>query len=160
MTKVREVMVEDVVTCGPDDAVSEVAKKIRDHEISGMPVVEDGEVVGVVTEADLLSLIQTHEEDKNIWLPSPFEAIELPIRAFPWKEWLEDHHLIEEAVEDIGSQPVSRIMTHDVETISPEVTVQDASHTMVQNNVNRLPVVQEDQLVGLVTRGDILQGVA
>ena len=161
MTQVREIMVEDVVTCGVSDEVSAVARKIRENDVSGLPVVdEEDRVVGVVSEADLLSLIERHEEDKNIWLPSPFEAIELPIRAFPWKEWLEDHDIVKDAVEDIGSQPVSKIMTEKVRTVRPDDTIEKASHVMVSKGINRLPVVENGKLVGILTRGDIVQGLA
>ncbi|MDY6774877.1 MAG: CBS domain-containing protein [Halobacteria archaeon] len=158
--KVSEVMETDVVTASPDETVSEVARSLRENDVSGMPVVEDNVVLGVVSEADLLDLIDTKEEEKNIWLPSPFEAIELPLRAFPLREWLERHDIIEEELEDIGEMPVRDVMTRDVKTASADDTVEDASHLMVNYSINRLPVLDEDgDFVGIVTREDILEGI-
>ncbi|MDY7083004.1 MAG: CBS domain-containing protein, partial [Halobacteria archaeon] len=108
---------------------------------------------------DLLDLIDERQEDKNIWLPSPFEAIELPLRAFPWKEWLEKHEIIKSTVEDIGATPVRKIMSDDVKNTEPDETVEEAAHTMVRFEVNRLPVVENGELAGIVTRGDIIQGL-
>lgn len=158
--KVRDVMVRDVVTCGPDETASVVAKRLRENGVSGLPVVDDGLVVGVVSEADLLDLIDEHQEDKNIWLPSPFEAIELPLRAFPWREWLDKHDILKRTVRDIGEIPMREVMSGDVETVEPGEDVEEAAHLMVRHDVNRLPVVEDGELVGLVTRGDILDGVA
>ena len=158
--KVSEVMETEVVTASPDETVSEVAKRLREADVSGMPVVEDNVVLGVVSEADLLDLIDTKEEEKNIWLPSPFEAIELPLRAFPLKEWLERHDIIEEELEDIGEMPVRDVMTREVKTTSTGDTVEDASHLMVRHSINRLPVLDDEgDFVGILTREDILEGI-
>lgn len=158
--KVSDVMVTEVVTCSPDEEASVVAKRLRESDVSGLPVVEDGGVVGVVSEADLLDLIDERQEDKNIWLPSPFEAIELPLRAFPWREWLDKHDLLKRTIRDIGELPVREIMSTDVVSVGPDTDAEVAAHKMVRHDVNRLPVVRDGELVGLVTRGDILEGVA
>jgi CBS domain-containing protein len=158
---VRDAMETDVVTCAPDDVVSETVRRLREHDVSGMPVVDgDGALVGVVSEADLLDLIDERQEDSNIWLPSPFEAIELPLRAFPFRDWLEKHDLVKEELEDIGEIPIERIMSRDVATAAPGDSVEQASHVMIREAVNRLPVVEDGELVGILTRGDVLDGIA
>ncbi len=154
-------METDVVTCEPDERVSEVVKRIRESDVSGLPVVDDGEVVGVVSEADLLDLVDARQEEANIWLPSPFEAFELPLRAFPWREWLEKHDVVEEAVEDVGETPIREVMTSPARTVSTSVAVDEAAGVMVRKGYNRLPVVDEDgRLVGIVTRGDVLDAIS
>lgn len=160
MKTVEEVMTADVLTCAPDEEVSSVARRLREKDVSGAPVVEDGRVVGVVSEADLLDLLDTKQEDTNIWLPSPFEAFELPLRAFPWREWAEKHGLLKQALEDIGEKPVRKIMTKKPRTISPTTSLDEAAGIMVRTGYNRLPVVRDDELVGIVTRGDVLDGMS
>jgi CBS domain-containing protein len=62
-------------------------------------------------------------------------------------------------LDDIGSKPVSEIMQKDVHVISPEKIIQDAVRLITKYKVNRLPVVEDDILVGIITRGDIIHGL-
>ena len=160
MKTVADAMTTDVVTCAPDEEASVVARRLREEDVSGAPVVEDESVVGVVSEADLLDLIDTRQEDANIWLPSPFEAIELPLRAFPWREWAEKHDLLKNTVRDIGETPVRGVMSKKPRTVSPPTPLDEAAGVMVRTGYNRLPVVEDDELVGIVTRGDVLDGIS
>ncbi|GGU95335.1 hypothetical protein GCM10010275_36510 [Streptomyces litmocidini] len=111
--KVGGLMTDDVVSAVPAMSFREVAKTLAEHEISGLPVVDDDEhVVGVVSESDLLA---RHER----------------------------------AVRDL--------MTTPAVTVHAEETVADAARLMVRRGVERLPVVdEEERLVGIVTRRDLL----
>lgn len=160
MKTVEDVMTTDVVTCTPEEEVSVVARRLRERDVSGAPVVDDGSVVGVVSEADLLDLLDTKQEDANIWLPSPFEAFELPLRAFPWREWAEKHGILEETLHDVGETPVREVMSKKPRTVAPTKPLDEAGGVMTQTGYNRLPVVSEDELVGIVTRGDVLDGMS
>lgn len=79
--KVKDVMNPNVVFCKPDDTAREVAKILKENNISGVPVLEGEELVGVVSEGDLLKLLIIPEKGE-LWLPSPFEVIEVPIREY------------------------------------------------------------------------------
>lgn len=161
MKTVEDVMTTDVVVCEPDEEISVVARRLREEDVSGAPVVDEGRVVGVVSEADILDLLDAKQEDTNIWLPSPFEAIELPLRAFPWREWAEKHGLIEETLRDVGETPVRKLMSKKPRTVPPSTPLDEAAGVMVRTGYNRLPVVDEDgRLVGIVTRGDVLDGMS
>lgn len=151
--KVKDVMNPDVVFCKPDDTVREAAKILKDNNISGAPVLDDGQLVGIVSEGDLLELLVVPEKG-DLWLPSPFEVIEVPIRELlSWEE-------TKKMLSDVGSTKVEEIMTKDVHTISSEASVEEASELMVRRRINRLPVMENDQVVGIVTRGDIIKGLA
>ena len=160
MKTVEDAMTADVVTCMPDEEVSVVARRLRENDVSGAPVVEDDDVVGVVSEADLLDLLDTKQEDTNIWLPSPFEAFELPLRAFPWREWAEKHGLLKETLHDVGETKVRDVMSEGPRTVTPTTALDEAAGVMVQTGYNRLPVVEEGALVGILTRGDALDGMS
>lgn len=160
MKTVADVMTADVVACTPDEEASVIARRLRKKDVSGAPVVDDGNVVGVVSEADLLDLLETRQDDANIWLPSPFEAIELPLRAFPWREWAEKHGIIEETLHDVGATPVRSVMSKTPRTVPPTKPLGEAAGVMVRTGYNRLPVVDDDRLVGIVTRGDVLDGMS
>lgn len=152
--KVKDVMNPNVVYCKPDDTVREVAKILKENNISGIPVFEGEELVGIVSEGDLLKLLIIPEKGE-LWLPSPFEVIEVPIREYlGWEE-------TKKILSDVGSTKIEEIMTKDVHTISAEASVEEASEHMVRHRINRLPVIDEDdRVVGIVTRGDIIEGLA
>ncbi|QLC49261.1 CBS domain-containing protein [Methanolobus zinderi] len=150
--KVRDVMNPDVVMCSPEDTIGDVARLLKQNDISGLPVVEDGKVVGIVSEGDLLRLLEVPEHG-GLWLPSPFEVIEVPIRELI--NWEDTKRMLE----DVGSQPVADIMKEKVYTVSPDDTIEKASESITRHKINRLPVVEDEKLVGIVTRGDIIRGL-
>ena len=150
---VKDVMNSDVVSCRPDDEISNAAQLLKEHDISGLPVVEEGKVVGIVTEADVLKLLEVPEHG-GLWLPSPFEVIEIPIRELI--NWEDTKHMLT----DIGTKPVKEIMESEVYAISADSSIEDASSIMVKHKVNRLPVLDDGELVGIITRGDIIRGLA
>lgn len=151
--KVKDVMNPDVVFCKSDNTIREAAKILKDNNISGAPVLEDGRLVGIISEGDLLELLVIPEKG-NLWLPSPFEVIEVPIRELlSWEE-------TKKMLSDVGSTKVEEIMTKDVHTISSEASVEEASELMVRRRINRLPVMENDRVVGIITRGDIIEGLA
>ena len=150
---VKDVMNSDVVFCKPDDEISSVAQLLKEHNISGLPVVDGGKVVGIVTEADILKLLEVPEHG-GLWLPSPFEVIEIPIRELI--NWEDTKHMLT----NIGSKPVKNIMESEVYTISADSSIEDASSIMIKHKVNRLPVMDDGTIVGIITRGDIIRGLA
>jgi CBS domain-containing protein len=150
--KVRDVTNPDVVVCSPEDTIGDVARLLKQNNISGLPVVDDGKVVGIVSEGDLLRLLEVPEHG-GLWLPSPFEVIEVPIRELI--NWEDTKRMLE----DVGSQPVADIMKEKVYTVSPEDSIEKASESITRHKINRLPVVENEKLVGIVTRGDIIRGL-
>lgn len=151
--KVKDIMSSSVIVCSPEDSISSVAQLLKKEDISGVPVVSAGNVMGIVSEGDLLKLLEIPEHG-GLWLPSPFEVIEIPIRELiSWED-------TKKMLSDVGSKPVSEIMEKDIFTVSLESSVEDASRLMTKHKVNRLPVLDDDKLVGIITRGDIIRGLA
>jgi len=131
--KVHEIMNRSVTTCHPDEPVSVIINKFNLFNISGMPVAEKKRLVGIITYRDIYS-----------FLPPPEEMCQ------------EDP---EERKEKFAT-PVRKIMTTDVVTCSPATPVDEAARLMVEYRVNRLPVVDRDRIVGIVTRWDIIKALA
>lgn len=150
---VKDVMNSDVVSCKPDDEISSAAQLLKENNISGLPVVDEGNVVGIVTEADILKLLEVPEHG-GLWLPSPFEVIEIPIRELI--NWEDTKRMLN----NVGSKPIKDIMESNVHTISTDNSIEDASSMMIKHKVNRLPVLDSGELVGIITRGDIIRGLA
>ena len=151
--KIESIMNKNVIFCKSDDKISSIANKLKMHNISGMPVIEENEVVGIISEADLLRLLKIPERE-DLLLPSPFEIIELPIRELVSLE------SVKKMLTNIGSKPVKSIMETNISVISKDSSIEDASKLMIENKINRLPVVDGKKLIGIVTRGDIIQGLA
>ncbi len=151
---VRDVMHDRVITCQIDNTVRTAASALKQHNISGMPVMDGDWLVGIVTESDVLKLLEIPAHDRDLWLPSPLEIIEIPLRELiGWED-------AKKALEDVGGKPVRTIMTKRVHTISPDDSIEAASTLMVNHRINRLPVIEDDVLVGIVTRGDVVAGIA
>jgi len=152
--KIKDVMNKDVVTCKPDDTLGTLANLLKENHISGLPVVDNGKVVGLVSETDLLKLFKFPEISNELWLPSPFEIIEIPIRNLVKIEETK------KVFENIKLRPVKDIMTKTIHAISTQDNLEDASSMMVKYKVNRLPVIENGNLVGIVARSDILRGLS
>lgn len=154
---VRDLMEEDVVSVSPEDDVSSVFKRFARHPFSGFPVVNDeGTVVGIVTESDLVDLFEP--EEKTLWIPiglPPFvDTLTYQVKP-PWA----DLDLGVDLVRNAG-RPVSDVMSTGVETVSPADDVDVVLELLASDdpNINRVPVVDADgTLVGIVARQDVIK---
>jgi CBS domain-containing protein len=150
--KVEEVMTKEVITCSPADPIRNIVKLMGEHCISGLPVLDNGKLVGIVTEGDITKILAGPPVSSTLWLPSPFEVLlEIPI-----KDLIELRRL-QQSVKDVGEKPVKDVMSKDPITIEPENDIEDASALMVRYKINRLPVVKSGKLLGIVTRDDIIR---
>jgi len=152
--KIKEVMNKKVITCKPDDTLSHLSKLFRENHISGLPVVEKGKVVGLISETDLIKLFKAPEFSNELWLPSPLEIIEIPLRNLVRLEETK------KALEKMKLRPVRDIMTKTIHSISPEDSLEEASRIMVKYKINRLPVMENSRLLGIVARSDIIRGLS
>ena len=152
MITVEDAMQEDVVKFKDVDTIAYVTEVLRGKNISGAPIVdEDNKVIGIVSEGDIMRLIEVHSPNLNLLLPAPFDLIELPVRMRVG---------LDEIAEDVGkaaSVLVGEIMTKHVVSIKKDASISDAAALMDSKKVNRLPVVDENKkLLGIITRGDII----
>ncbi len=151
--QVKDAMTKNPVVCTPDMPLREVTALLREHNIGGLPVIEGKELVGMVTESDLISLLKNERISDDLWLPSPLEIIEIPVREF--FNWEKTKH----ALRNIGDMPVKKIMTHRVVTASEEMEVEEAAAIMLKEGIARLSVLLEKKLVGIITREDIIHAI-
>ncbi len=144
--QIKEVMTAAVITVSAGDSVEKCAKLLQEHDISGLPVTDDdGKVVGIVTEGDLIrraSRIQApgYLEILGglIYLGSPAKFVEELQRAMALEAGL--------------------LMSKDVISIKPDQDLETAATLMVEKNISRLPVIDDDEkLIGIVSRRDIMK---
>lgn len=156
---VKDVMVKDVITLKPEDTVREASKKFAENNISGAPVVNNKKnVVGILSEADILKMLEVHYTRGGVvFLPTPFDLIEIPFMEAVREA--EVYKGAKDMLKDIGSTLVSDAMKKRVITVKPDKSVEDAAGLMVSKKVNRLPVVENNELVGIITRGDIIKAL-
>ena len=138
--EVGHVMTRDVVSVAPDTPIKDVATVLTQRGISGVPVCDaDGTVIGVLSEADLLVKQGGPQHVSGglfAWLVDTASAPDIAkLRA----------HTAGEA------------MTTPAITVEAGMPVTEAARTMVERGVNRLPVVEDGRLVGIVTRADLVR---
>lgn len=144
----RDIMHSDVVTIGPGATVRELADLLAEHAISGVPVVDAaGTLVGVVTEGDVIM------QDAELHFPHYLQFLDSVI-------YLESVRKFEERFRKTFGNKVADVMSTEVITVTPDATVHEITTLMADNNVNRLPVIEEGRIVGIITRGDIVRAIA
>jgi CBS domain-containing protein len=152
MMKIEDAMEVNVVKFKSTDKIVDVAQVLRNNKISGAPVVNDeNHVVGILSEGDIMRMLEIHSPKINLILPAPLDLIELPVKM---------KHEMDEIAEDMeraSSVLIGDIMTKKVVTISKDAQISDAAELMDSHHIKRLPVVDENhKLIGIVTRGDII----
>jgi CBS domain-containing protein len=145
--KVRDVMTRDVATVSPDTQVNEVARLMAERGISGVPVVENGAVVGIVSELDLIV------RNTRLEPPAFFALLDgrIPLET-PGHYRKRLQHMLGTEVRDV--------MTRDVLTIAPAEELEALAEMMVRRRVNPVPVVEGGRLVGIVSRADVVRTMA
>ncbi len=135
--KITDVMTTDVVTVDPEASLKDVAALLAEHRVSGLPVVDaDGQVVGVISEADILFKEVGEKGPQGViaWLLEPGGDAKLEART------------------------AGEAMTSPARTIGPKRPVAEAAKRMLEEAVNRFPVVDDDgKLLGIVTRADLVR---
>jgi CBS domain-containing protein len=143
--KARDVMVSPVITVKPSSSVKEVAKTLLEKRISAVPVVDDqGKLVGIVSEGDLLHRSEAGTERRHSWWLRA-----LMVDAGLAAEYIKAH-----------SGKVADVMTRDVVTAAPDTPLHVIANLLEKHSIKRVPIVKDSQLVGIVSRANIIQAVA
>ena len=145
---VKDVMRREVPLAGPSASVAELARLMVDHRVPGVPIVDGGELVGIVTEGDLI------QREANVDIPAVatlFDALLVADAGEPFEEEL--RHVVATTAGDLMSSPV--ISIREIATISELATL------MMQRRVNPVPVVDASRrIVGLATRTGLVEMIA
>ena len=144
-TLARDIMTSPAVTVPPDMSVKDLVGVFRDKHVGGAPVVEDGRLVGIVTEGDLMAM------DADIHYPHYFELFDSII-------YLGSQKKFKEQLEKAAAATVRDLMTEKVKTIAPDEPARKAATLMSENRFDRVPVVDaDDAVVGIISRHDIIK---
>ena len=116
--KIKDIMTDTVAFVSPDTTVVETAQLMQKHDIGAMPVCEGQNIIGIVTDRDIVVRNVAHNKDPK-------------------------------------TTPVRDVKTSQVKTVSPDTGLSQAATLMSQGQVRRLPVVENNHLVGMVSLGDL-----
>lgn len=143
--KAKDVMTRHVIFVAPDASILEALRLMLQHKISGLPVIDKkGNLAGIVTEGDFLRRTETGTERKR---PRWLEFLVGPGRLA--KEYVHTH-----------ARRVDEVMTFDVQTITEDTPLDDIVEIMEKYRIKRLPVMRGGELVGIVSRANLLHALA
>lgn len=115
--KIAEIMTTDVETCPPTVTIQDIAAKMREINVGSIPICEEGRIVGIVTDRDIV------------------------LRGI---------------AEELGADaPISEIFSETLITGTEEMLVEEAASLMARHQIRRLPIVRQEQVIGIVSLGDI-----
>ena len=142
--KVRDIMSRRVISVAPDASILEAIRLMLQNHISGLPVIDaSGALAGVVTEGDFLRRSETGTERKR---PRWLEFLLGPRRLAD--EYVHTH-----------SRAVKDVMTSEAITIDEDAGLDEAVELMESRRVKRLPVVRDGQVIGIVSRANLLHAL-
>lgn len=141
----KDIMTRDVVSVGPDASIIEAVRTMLQHKISGLPVIDaSGRLHGIITEGDFLRRAETGTERKR---PR-------------WLEFLLGPGRLATEYVQTSSRKVSDVMTPDVYTVPEDAPLEQVVHMMERHRIKRVPIVRGEQVVGIVTRANLMRALA
>jgi len=145
---VTEIMTASVPPVSPDDSVARVAKILVDFDVSGVAVIEDDEIIGIITESDIIA----READVEAPTPVPFlDAIFIADAGRPYAE----------EIRRALATNARMLMSSPVISIRSDATLNEVASVMLDRDVHPLPVVdQNHRYVGIVTRKNLVRVIA
>lgn len=150
----KEIMTTELITVSPEATLQEAAELMTRHNVSGLPVVEDGLVlVGIISESDIIE-DRTMFSGLDHWI-----SIESFLKRNQVKNLEKYPDSAENQEQDFLSEPVKDYMSTRLITAEPDSTVEEVGRLLVRNKVNRIPIVKNKKIVGIITRGDILKAI-
>lgn len=143
--KARDVMLSPVITLKPTATVKEAAKLFLEYRISAAPVVDNqGKIIGIVSEGDLMRRVEAGTERRRSW----------------WLQVFTDDNTLAADFVRSHAHKVADVMTRDVITASPDTSLSEIATLLESSAIKRVPIVINDQLVGIVTRANLIQALA
>jgi CBS domain-containing protein len=141
----QDIMVRGVISVGPDMPVRAAANAMVSNGVSALPVVGiDAKLVGIVSEGDLIRRVETDTGRERSWWLEMFVSTDALA-----KEFVKSH-----------ARNVADVMTRDVITAAPNASLREIANLMEKHGIKRVPIVENEKVVGIVSRANLLQALA
>ncbi len=142
--RAADVMEPDVLSVYPDTSVNDVAKLLLKNRISAVPVVDNGKLVGIVSEGDLIRRVETNTDKHRSW----------------WLElMISDEKLATDYVKS-HARFAGEVMSRPVVTADENTPLDQVAKLFENHNIKRVPIVRGSNVVGIVSRADLLRLLA
>lgn len=161
MKKVKDFMSRRVLYLKPNDTIFKAAKSFCRRNISGAPVVNSAQskrVIGVVSESDIVKFMGTKICNTQS-MAGDFTYQSLSLLLLHFVRTGKDYLGFKKELGRISKTKIKDVMSKRVISVSPEESVLDAAQRMDANDVNRLPVMKNGKLVGIIARADLLKAL-
>jgi CBS domain-containing protein len=143
--KASDIMVRRVLTTHPQTSVSQVAKQLVDNDISALPVVDDaGNVVGVISEADLMHRKELGSEKTRAW----------------WIEAMTPGATLADEFAQSHGKRVEELMSTRVISATPDASLGEIASLLEKHRIKRVPIMKDGKIVGIVSRSNLVQALA
>ena len=139
-----DIMVRDVVTVTSKTSITDAVKLLADHDLSALPVVEDGRLIGIISEADLLHRTEIGTDTHRPW----------------WLEAMTPASTLADEFSASHAMSVGELMKTDVVTASEDDSLADIANLLERKRIKRVPIMAGGKLVGIVSRANLIQAIA
>ncbi len=140
----KDVMTTEVVTATPETLVADIAKRLIERRISALPVVDaKGQVVGIVSEGDLMRRPETGAGSHSSWWLDLLSAPEQQAR-----EYIKSH-----------GKSARDVMTRNPVTVDENASLEAIAELLEKHRIKRVPVLRDGKLAGIVSRANLLRGL-
>ncbi len=145
---VTRIMRTNIPQVSPDDSIGTAARLLVKYQVPGVPVVENGKIIGIVTESDII----TREADVDVPTPVPFLDAIFMADAGPE---------FDEEMRKVLAVNARQLMTSPVLSVRSSATLTEVATLMIDRRVNPVPVVNDDlEIIGLVSRADLVRVIS
>ena len=146
MIKAKDIMTKDIVILHPNEDILQAARLLLEKGINGIPVMEEGKLVGIICQSDLIVL------QKQFPLPSLFTLLDgfIPLKS--------TKH-IEKTIQKMAAISVAEAMTANPVTVHPDTDIEKIASIMVDRNIHTIPVVDRGRLIGIIGKKDVLRTI-
>ena len=138
----KDIMITDVITISSNETVESAAKKMLSHNIGCLPVVEGDSIKGIITESDFIG--------KRVEIPHGIGSI--PELLGEWFQGVS----VESILTDVKDTTVDSVMSKNLIFVNPDTPLTETVNIMMNQKKNRLPVIEEGKLKGIIARRDVL----
>ena len=148
MLTAKDIMTREVITVRQDTPIKDLAEILWKNRISGVPVLdENNRVVSVVTESDLI------DQTKKVHIPTMISLLDSVI-------FLESSKKTEKEIRKMSGNTVGDICASELITVTEETGLDEIATIMSEKSLHTLPVMEDDKLVGVIGKSDIIRSIA